>query len=345
MPHELEFVNGQASYVGRKPGWHHLGTVIKDLSYEEAMKTAHLGNWNVRAESFQAVIENDILPAEDHRVIVRDNPETGLSEILGVVGGKYSTIQNEQAFAVASFLEDLGATIETAGSIRKGRQVFMTLDLDGGFVIDPDGANDRVQGYLVLRSSHDGSMGVEAGVSYIRVVCANTFDQVIGNQQTAYKVRHTTNGDKNLANAQSALLMANEYGRNLGELAKALYEVPMNNKEFLEVAQIMYPKPEDDAGKRAKTMHVNTIDLLGDLFNGGRDVRTTDNIRNTAWAGLNAMTERLDWFRTTRGDSNNLYLGSIGYNQPVTIEKSKITRLVTQWAKEKKPEVFDKVLV
>jgi phage/plasmid-like protein (TIGR03299 family) len=346
MSHELEFINGLASFVGRKPGWHRLGTVIKDLDYAQAMELAHLSNWNVRAENLTALIgdveenapvrEHDAVFAEDHKAVVRDNPGTGSIDLLGIVGGKYTTVQNEQAFAIAEYLTDLGATIETAGSIRNGRQVFMSLQLDGGFVIDPDGGNDRVQGFLLLRTSHDGSVKIEAGATWVRVVCANTFDFALGgNFQSAYKIKHTAKAGDRLASAQAALLNANKYGERLAEFAQRLYQIPMSTKEFVEVATDIYPKPET---KRGTTVWRNQIDLLGDLFAGGGDVEfTLDNVRGTAWAGFNALTERLDWHRQVRGKnkSQSLAVGQAGFNSAISAEKVKIFNRINDWADEK----------
>lgn len=348
MAHELEFINGTASYAGREPAWHQLGTVIEDLTYDEAGQKANLFDWNVRAEPFTALLgeepdvnmplrEHITVPAPDHQIIVRDNPASGKTESLGVVGGRYEPVQNEEAFAVVPFLEDLGATVETAGSIRGGRQVFVSMDLNGGFVIDPDGAGDRVQGYGLFRTSHDGSLAVEACSSWVRVVCANTFDFALGgNSKRAYKVRHTATAQDRLAQAQAILLRINGYGEALGSLAERLYRVPMTNAEFIDLVTDIHPEPES---KRGQTVWSQKVDLLGDLFSGGGDTTyTLDNVRGTAWAGLNAMTERIDWHRKTRGgDGSSLAIAAAGFTPNITQEKADITRRVIEWAEAKAP--------
>lgn len=352
MSHELQFVNGEASYAGREPAWHALGTVIKDLTYEQAMEKAHLADWNVRAEPFVAIpgSEDEIpdnapfrelggVSVDDFQIIVRDNPATSTAEALGIVGGRYRAVQNEAALAVAPFLEDLGATVETAGAIRGGRQVFLSLSLGGGFVLDPEGAGDRIQGYLLLRTSHDGSVAVEAAATWLRVVCANTFDIALGQSERAYKVRHTAKAPERLAEAQAILLRANGYGQALGELAQRLYRVPMTSGQFIEVAKTVYPEPES---KRGKTLWTKKLDLLGDLFTGGGDVEyTLGNVSGTAWAGLNAMTERIDWHRQARGgDGASIAAGASGFVPAVTVEKQRIADAVVSWAKDERPKVF-----
>lgn len=354
MAHELQFVDGEASYAGRKPAWHKLGTVIKDLDYATAMEKAHLSDWNVRALPFSALVggiddttnqnaplrEFVTVDAPEHQVIVRDNPANNTIESLGIVGGRYNPVQNEAAFAVAPFLEELGAVVETAGAIREGRQVFLSMSLGNGFVIDPDGAGDRVQGYLLLRTSHDGSIAVEAASTYVRVECANTFDLTLGrNAERAYKVRHTATAGDRLAQAQAILLRANGYGQALGELADKLYKVPMTNAEFIDIVTDIYPEPES---KRGKTLWEQKVDTLGDLFSGGGDVEyTLGNVSGTAWAGANALTERIDWHRKSRGgDGSSIALAASGFTPSISNEKSHVFDRVVEWAKERAPSVM-----
>lgn len=353
MSHELQIVNGEASYAGREPAWHRLGTVIEDLDYATAMQTAHLADWNVRAEPFAAIVggigegsanvplrEFVTVGAPDHQIIVRDDPASGKIESLGVVGGNYRAVQNEQAFAVAEYLEDLGATVETAGAIRGGRQVFLSMSLGGGFVIDPDGAADRVQGYLLLRTSHDGSIAVEGAATGIRVVCANTFDVALGKgAERAYKVRHTAKAGERLAQAQAMLLRANGYMESLGALAAKLHRVPMTNAEFIDIVTDIYPEPDS---KRGVTLWEQKVDLLGDLFSGGGDVEyTLGNVGGTAWAGANALTERIDWHRKARGgDGSSLAIAASGFTPNITQEKQDVFNRVVEWAEAKAPAVF-----
>jgi len=351
MSHELEIVNGEASYAGREPAWHKLGTVMEDLSFEDALEYAHLSGWNVRAEPFTALLGDDpdvnmplrehiTVSAPENQVIVRDNPATGATESLGVVGDRYQAVQNEEAFAVVPFMEELGARVETAGSIRGGRQVFLSMTSDDGFVIDPDGAGDRVQAYMLFRTSHDGSISCESASTLCRVVCANTFDFALdGKTKRTYKVRHTATAQDRLAEAQAIFLRANGNLEATAKLAAKLYQVPMTNAEFIDLVTDIYEEPDS---KRGKTLWTQKVDLLGDLFSGGGDVEhTLDNVAGTAWAGANALTERIDWHRKARGgDGSSLSIAAAGFTPNVTQEKAQVFQRVVAWATEKAPSVM-----
>ena len=340
MAHELEFVNGNASFAGRQPAWHQLGTVVEDLTFDEAIKAAHLADWNVRVAPLVAYVDGSTFDVPKAQVVVRDSPATGEPEVIAAVGDRYSPVQNEDVFAVVPFLEDGGAVVETAGSIRGGRQVFMALSTSKGFVIDPDGAADRVENFLLLSTSHDGSLAVEASSTPVRVVCANTLDIALPSAKRAYKVRHTTTAQSRLAEAQAMLLASQKYFEDFAKLATSLYKVPVSNGEFFDIISSFYEKPDSD-NKRALTVWNGKIETLVDLWSGGSDLEyTLGNVQNTAWAAFNAMTERIDWHRTARGDKANLAISASGFVPQVTLEKQNILQHVINWSNAKKDLVL-----
>lgn len=341
MSHELEFVDGHASFAGRKPAWHRLGTVINDLSYDQALSTANLSDWNVRAEPLVASVDGRSFDVAEKQAIVRDNPADGAVELVAVVGDRYHPVQNEQAFAVAPFLEELGAAVETAGSIRGGRQVFLSLTMPGGAVIDPTGAADAINNFLLLSTSHDGSLAVEASATPTRVVCANTLDAALPNAVRAYKVRHTASAGDRLAEAQQIFLRANRYFEAVAEEAAKLMQVEADNKAFFDIINRVYPKPGSDGGpkdsKRGMTVWSKKVDALHEILGSS----TNTAIRGTAWGVYSAMTERIDWHRKARGgDGTSILIAASGFAGPAQDEKSRIREAVVAYAAEAKPKVF-----
>lgn len=341
MSHELEYVNGHASYVGREPAWHRLGTVIDDLSYDQALITANLNNWNVRAEPLVATVDGRTFDVQDKQAIVRTNPADGTTELVTVVGDRYAPVQNEQAFAVAPFLEELGAKVETAGSIRGGRQVFLTLTMPNGVVLDPTGAADALNLYLLLSTSHDGSLAVEGAGTPIRVQCANLLDAALPGAIRAYKVRHTATAGDRLAEAQQIFLRANRYFEAVAEEAAKLMQVEVDNKAFFDIVGRVYPKPGSPDGpaesKRGMTVWTKKVDALHEILASS----TNTNIRGTAWGAYSAMTERIDWHRKARGgDGTSVLIAASGFAGPAQDEKSRIREAVVSYAAEAKPSLF-----
>lgn len=336
MSHEIEFINGAASYVdnGRSPAWHGLGESVDGLTFAEAMTQANLEKWNVRAEPLTVHLDGHNYPVDDRQVIVRNNPGSGLVEPIATVGGRYRAVQNEQALAVASYLEGMGATVETAGSLRGGRQVFLTMLADKGFVIDPEGSADRTDLYLLLTTAHDGSLAVEASSTAIRVLCANTLDWALPNAKRAYKIRHTANAEVRLAEAQEIFLRAQGYFDVMASEAVSLFQTECNDKQFFDIISTAYPKPGTpesgvEESKRGLTVWEKKVDTLQSIWKG----QTNTNITGTMWGALNAMTERLDWHRTARGgDGTALAEAATGLNANITNEKQALRDLVTEVA-------------
>ena len=65
------------------------------------------------------------------------------------------------------------------------------------------------------------------------------------------------------------------------------------------MVQSIYPKPEKDS-KGAVKKWENKIVLLDELYYNSP---TNATIKGTKWGAFNALTERLDYYRTGRGNS------------------------------------------
>lgn len=344
MSHELELINGTYSYVGRAPGWHALGTVVEDLSYEDALEKAHLDNWGVATFPLTASLKGLTVDVPGKHLVYRKHPATGDVDPLGVMGEDYTPIQNEEAFAIAPFFEDMGYVVETAGSIREGRQVFLSLKPTEGrrIVIETEDGTDDIDAFLLLSTSHDGSLPTQATATAIRVVCANTLDFSLGGKvKRAYKVRHTQRSAERLAEAQRIFLRAQGYFENIATEAQALARVEVTNAEFAKIVSSIYPEPDTEKAG-AHTRWENKVDLIGDLFSGGGEDFRNENIRGTAWAAEQALVEYLDWYRTGRGPNKEttLALARSGFDPNIGTQKNAIRNTVLSFAKEKAPKVF-----
>lgn len=98
------------------------------------------------------------------------NVRSDTREVLGVVGASYRRVQTAEAFALLDGARDVGATIETLGSVRGGRIVYATVRLPASFVVK----GDDVEAYAAVVARHDGGGAVRAFCTPVRVVCANT---------------------------------------------------------------------------------------------------------------------------------------------------------------------------
>jgi phage/plasmid-like protein (TIGR03299 family) len=332
MAHLLESVNGETAFASfREPAWHGLGTVFnEEVSTAEMLKKAKLNNWNVRLEDVE--IPNQFSSDKNYSFVVRDNPFTlGDKDVLGVVGERYVPLQNEDLFDFADNLLDNGGRWETAGSIKGGRVVFGALALERETVLDPNGVSDKINTYLLVNTSHDGSIAIQASITPVRVVCANTLNLALGNRgrngsvKQSFKIRHTQTAQGKVAVAREALGLANQYMDEFDKMASAMIETEITKAQFDKIVELAYPTPNDDSKKVSITKHANKIDLINDIYVG--DFNNT--ISGTAWGALNALTERLDWHRAGRkGQTETILAGASGFDPVINAEKNRLMRIV-----------------
>jgi phage/plasmid-like protein (TIGR03299 family) len=331
MAHELESDKSFASF--REPAWHGLGTVFnEEVSTREMLELANLQDWNVRLEEVE--IPEGFASDKTYNYVVRTNPfDKSQNDVLGVVGERYRILQNEELFDFGDALLDGGGRWETAGSIKGGRQVFGSLALERETILDPEGVSDKVSTYLLVNTSHDGSIAIQASVTPVRVVCANTLNLALGSGigrnraiKQSFKIRHTQTANGKIQAAREALGLANVYMDAFDKMAQAMIEQTVTNDQFIKMIELAYPLPEEDK-KGAVSKWQTKVDLLEYIYTGPYN----DTIAGTAWGALNALTERMDWHRSARKGSNEAILaGASGFDPMVNAEKNRLLGVVRQ---------------
>lgn len=324
MPAAVETYKDMAAAAFlREPAWHGLGTVLtEEVTTAEMLRIAHLADWDVRLEPLTLPARSDI----DYWATVRTNPFDGGEDMLGVVKKRYRVYQNEDLLNFGDDLLDGGGTWESAGSLKNGRVVFGALTIGEGIVIDPEGAADKIDTFLLVTTSHDGSISIQALPTNVRVVCMNTLSWALASAKNVYKIRHTENAEGRIAQAREALGITFKYNEAFEAEAKALYEASVTDLEFNKIITTLYPKPEEDV-KGAVTKWESKINILNGIYFG----ETTDNIRGTAWGAYNALTERMDWFRSPRGgNAENAFASASGFDVAANAEKNRLLAAVKE---------------
>ena len=331
MAHNLETENGEVAFALRgAPAWHNLANRIftKDevVTTQTMLDEAKLSNWNVRLSPITNHIDESWNDVSNAQLVVRTNPFNQGTDVLATVGKRYVPVQNEELFAFADAIHDANPECrwESAGSLKKGKVVFGSVDIPRTMVLDPNGANDETKLYLIVWTSHDGSVAVQAAVTPVRVVCQNTLNLAMREAKQSFKIRHTQTVEGRIAVARETLGLALGYFDEFEAEAKAMFEQEITNAEFAKLIQTIYPKPVKDS-KGALKKWENKVVLLDDLYFNSP---TNTNIHGTKWGAFNAITERLDYYRTGRGNSETLMAGASGFDPVLTAEKNRIKKLV-----------------
>lgn len=281
MAHEFD----SGAFV-RESAWHKLGVVIPDYLPPSEMQVAAGLDWEVDLRevyvSVTSAYGDDLAVVPDRFAVVRSDRE----HPLGIVGNKYTAIQNEVMFEFAEgLLDDSSVRIETAGSLKEGRWVWLQAKIGDDFSI----AGDPHATYLTVASSHDGSLAFSVFPTHVRVVCANTFTAAWSSKTRSYKVKHTTNHEIMLSAARQALEIVFNESDEFRTGVERLMNEAATDERFFEIMHDLVPIP-DDAPARTITTRNRARAQLTDLYYG-----PTNGFRGTAWGIVNPFNEWEQW--------------------------------------------------
>jgi phage/plasmid-like protein (TIGR03299 family) len=322
MPHELEqFDDGTTAFFSaRQDAWHRLGTLTTGcLTAAEVMDVAYLGGWDVRKERLTTLESG--APVPNRYATTRIHPKTGRREVLATVGTVYQVVQNEQACDLLNMITDeTGAHFETAGSLRGGREVFVTMKLPDTLRI---AGRDDLDLYLVMCTTHDASRLGRVLVTPIRVVCANTQRAAFANNTGEYTFRHSGDILGKLTDVRDALGLVPVYLDQFQAAAEKMIEEQLEWDQLRQIAEQVWPLTHEDG----ETAFLKQMARERDLKNLFEQSPTQEAIRGTAWAGYQAVTEWLDHHQPAKSDHHRA--NKILTDTAVTHAKEKTFTLLT----------------
>lgn len=317
MAHMIENRNGQDSvFVVGTPAWHRLGKVFENPpSIEEGIRAANL-DWTVKKAIITA--EGGIA-IPDRVAVIRD----GDSKVLGVVGSDYSPVQNSEAFDwFQPWLESGHASLESAGSLYEGKRIWVMAKINNvaGDVLP----GDTVESFILLSSSHDGTMSVRAGFTPVRVVCANTLSMAHnGKGGRLLKVHHKGNVKETLNLVRETMdLHTKAFNATLAQYTM-LATKQIDDETFRKYVRLVFAatpasaNSSEDSSSEDSSERRNLENKTLQLFQDGVGTEIA-GVRGTLWGALNAVTEYTTHYRGRNSDNrlNSLWFGdSFNKNQ------------------------------
>lgn len=305
-PHELEtFEDGSTAFFSnRQTPWHQLGVVTdRAQTAQEALQIAQLDSTVYVSENPACVNINGTNVQVSNRFITyRDHPQTGLTG-LGVVGARYTPIQNVEAFDFLNALSDeSGAVFETAGSLNSGRRVFVTMRFPNSMTL---GGVDLVDNYVMAVNSHDATLAFTVAITPVRAVCTNTVRLALRNAKAKLRLRHTANATQKVQQARETLNIVWKYQEEFQKQVENMLSSKMSDSQFTEFVEKLIPAPT-----RVETSQrqLNTVEDTRGRLQALWNAPTQQNIKGTAWAAYNAVAEYEDWARPIRNKDNQDYL-------------------------------------
>ena len=249
------------------------------------------GDWTTHLTTLRADAPDgsEVIVPDNFGVLRSDN-----NSVLGVVGNRYTTIQNSEAFEFMDSLLPLGANIVGGGDFGAGRKVFLQAHL-GDLKIENKHFGDdfdMVRKYLLVVNSHDGSSPLRAFATNIRVVCQNTLMAAIRNQDNGVNIRHTANAKSRMAEAVRVWRMQEQYNEEFAQVMQTFADTDMSASQMRAFIEELMPAKADS---KVSTRGDNTRNEIANLFTEGKG-----NAGKTVWDAWNAVTEYVDHHRGTR---------------------------------------------
>ena len=323
--------------------WHREGfAVSNDLTPEELAEAAQI-TWTVSKRpsytidqpvySENAGLLND--PAHNH--IVRDDNNT----ILGVCSPEgWHPFQNVEIMAFyKKFCEAGHMSMETAGSLRDGRDIWALAKYSPGFTL-PGG--DQIEGYCLMANSHKPGKAFKVLNTPVRVVCHNTLQMALRQTDATgmFKLAHRNEFNPAIfKEVEQVLGLANEQLAAFQQQTEMLASKQVKVADFEKfVAQLLAPELLQEEGN--KGFDGKTVELRDQFRNGTHAAKVCEamelspgadlkSAKGTWWGAVNAVTYVMDHEARSNVKGGALYNSWFGRN---STHKRKALDLATEYA-------------
>lgn len=283
--------NVESMFSTKVTPWHREGIVLEDYpNTEDAYEFSGL-NWTVEKKPlFFGVGENVV--KTDMFALVRDKDNT----MLGSCKDTYKIFQNLDGFNWCKPLVESGMwKYESAGALKNGVIGWILLNQGEVELVK----NDKLEQYLLLTWSHDGSKCIQALPTSIRVVCNNTLTQALNTAVFKNKVRHSEKMNWKLEEIQKMYSESQQTFKEQNEMFEKMLDFKMTDgmiEEYVDnVLTNAYGISNIDEMKdgRAKTTSLKTKATLLDAAYNGSGTREL-GISNTMYAVFNGIEEAVE---------------------------------------------------
>ena len=296
-------------YVGDTP-WHKQGISVKETpTIKDAIELAGL-NWEVTKKATYYKNNIGVFTPTKHWVTVR----TDRGEPLGNVSERYEILQNRHAFEPFEPMIDMGFKLETAGAVQGGKKIWVLAKAPEQYTV----GDDKINRYVFMFTSHDGSTGNCFRDTMIRIVCYNTLDYALSKKGTfEYKLKHTS------SIKQKVMDLKNNIAKSKGNFKLAIENMnrfrrfKIDDDEILDLYfESVIPFLKNRHKENIPELNIFTrntakpvYDRLKFLYHNGKG-----NNGKTLWDAYNAITEYYthdknytDWVQSTQFGSAYQY--------------------------------------
>lgn len=315
MAHEINATDnfGEVRKNGKR-AWHGLGMEIdENLTAADGFRKIGL-DWSTSLAPLTATLpDGTTIPVPGRAVQVRDDT----NGILGVVADNYPSVENMELAEFADALKTEGASLETAGSLRDGKNVFCLLKTPT--IIRPGGTDDVTETFTLLSNGHGGTGSFAIYPTSVRVVCANTLRWSEKDAAKGLSFIHfgKTSTEDRLKTAKTALGLVDIEIAKFQEQVDAMASSNLTAKKakdlFLKIYEAVFGRIPNDVDSKTEKRLTDRRSLLLEVWeaNFENERNNLKGIEGTAWAAFNSVTE---WSDHTRGNADDLSAARMNSN-------------------------------
>lgn len=300
MAHELEMINGMASFVSvREPAWHGLGVIVEeDMTAEQVLK---LGKLDYKIELSEVIVKGNAV--NDHYAITRNDRD---DIVFGFVKDRYTPIQNEDAFIFFDeFLDRTDAVYQTAGVLKSGEIAWMLAKFPEHITI----ADSPVEMYCLAAMYHNGKAAMQLQFTPIRVVCNNTLTAATASAANKVSVRHNVNYAERMKEAVRIFGIKNEYQAQMREIFADMAATKVTTKKAEEYFNKVVTGQAKPDPVTLSTRSANKIQSMIDYY---MNHSTQQNIKGSVWGLYNGVTgyyQNFKEYTSAEKRFNNIFIG------------------------------------
>jgi phage/plasmid-like protein (TIGR03299 family) len=158
---------------------------------------------------------------------------------------------------------------------------------------------DEIKGHLLISTSHDGSLALQASDVEIVVVCQNTLSMALGGASSIFRIKHTRNMRDSIAEASKLLRNAQTAREVKLAAANRLLGIHLSRSAWTSFLESLVPVPvsEDPEHDRKVSGAIRLRDTLDTIY---LTHPTQANKVDTAWGAYNAITFYTSHLQTRR---------------------------------------------
>jgi len=290
-------------YSLKTPSMSVLGTNVEEASTtEEVIKIAHM-DYHIEKIQNYIHIDGEEVETPSFSIVRRDNNDILAANLLG----KYEVLQNKELFKFLDkiVINENDITYNRAGVLGKGEVVFIVAKLPG--YINIKGSGDVIDKYVIIGSSHNGSMGLDIRFVNIRPRGNNLMNFSVGLKNNKVNLRHTLNIANKLSKVPDIVGLQTLYNESFKNAIDRMADRQMTSSEIKEVVDGTFLTPGDlkliKEGEKLSTRKQNTMD---DIYQSLEKAPGQEDYRGSALWVLNGITSYFQNVKEYRNESRKM---------------------------------------